>query len=123
MSSAQKLSRGDVVLLPIAFVSGKGSKVRPAVVVQNDSLNVRLNSTIVAIITSTNLRAAVEPTQQHVDVGSPDGSQSGLLHNSTIKCEHLDTVDQRDVVRVIGRLSPAMLGQLEVCLKAALEIA
>ena len=31
------VSRGDVVLLPIAFVSGQGTKVRPAVVVQNDN--------------------------------------------------------------------------------------
>ena len=63
------VSRGDVVLMPIGFVSGTGSKVRPAVVIQND------------------------------------------------------TVDQRDIVRVIGRVSQTMLIQLEVCLKAALEIA
>lgn len=123
MSSAQKLSRGDVVLLPIAFVSGKGSKVRPAVVVQNDDLNVRLNSTIVAIITSTSVRAHVERTQLLVEIGTADGTQTGLLHDSTVKCEHLDTVDQRDVVRTIGHFPAGMLVQLEACLKAALAIA
>jgi mRNA interferase MazF len=122
MSPVPKVSRGEVVLLLIAFVSGTGSKVRPAVVVQNDGLNTRLNSTIVAVITSTNLRAGVEPTQLYIDITLPDGQQTGLLHNSTIKCEHLDTVDQRDIARVIGRLSPVLLGQLEGCLKAALEI-
>jgi mRNA interferase MazF len=110
------------VLLPIAFVSGKGSKVRPVVVVQNDDLNVRLNSTIVAIITSTSVRAHVEPTQLYVDIGTEDGTQTGLLHDSTVKCEHLDTVDQRDVVRIIGRFPSGMLAKLESCLKAALEI-
>lgn len=123
MSYAHQISRGDVVLLPIAFVTGTGTKVRPAVVVQNDDLNARLQSTIVAIITSTNVRSHVEPTQLYIDVSSPDGRRTGLLHNSTVKCEHLDTVDRRDVVRVIGRFSPALLSQLEVCLKAALEIA
>ena len=122
MSFTRKVSRGDVVLLPIAFVSGVGSKVRPAVVVQNDNLNARLNSTVVAIITTTNVRARAQPSQLFIDLSTPDGRQTGLLHNSTVKCEHLDTVDQRDIVRVIGRFSPAMLAQLEGCIKAALEI-
>lgn len=114
------VSRGDVVLIPIAFVSGKGTKVRPAVVVQNDNLNARLNSTIVAVITSTNVRAHSEPTQLFVDVATPDGAQTGLLHGSTVKCEHLDTVDQRDVVRVIGRFSDLMIQKLDDCLQAAI---
>ena len=122
MSSTRRISRGDVVLLPIAFVSGAGSKVRPAVVVQTDALNPRLNSTMVAIVTSTNVRAQVEPTQFFIDISTPDGKQTGLLHDSTVKCEHLDTVDQRDIFRVIGQFSPAMLAQLETCLKAALEL-
>jgi mRNA interferase MazF len=116
------VSRGDVVLIPIAFVSGKGTKVRPAVVVQNDDLNARLNSTIVAIITSTNVRAHAEPTQLFVDVSTHDGGGTGLLHGSTVKCEHLDTVDQRDVVRVIGRFSASLIQQLDVCLKAAIDV-
>ena len=114
--------RGDVVLLPIAFVSGQGSKVRPAVVVQNDNLNRRLNSTVVAIITSTNSRVHAEPSQLFVDINTPDGMPTGLLHNSTVKCEHLDTVDQRSVVRVIGRFNVSLMTQLEVCIKAALEM-
>ena len=118
---AAKVSRGDVVLLPIAFVSGHGSKVRPAVVVQNDDLNVRLNSTVVAIITSTNQRASKEPTQLLVDTSSKDGKATGLLHDSTVKAEHLDT-DQRDILRVIGRFSDDLMRQLEVCITAALVI-
>ena len=121
MSFAQ-VTRGDVVLLPIAFVSGKGTKVRPAVVVQNDDLNARLKSTIVAVITSTNTRAHQEPTQLFIDISTADGGKTGLLHASTVKCEHLDTVDQGDLVRVIGRFSDALLQQLDVCLKAAVGL-
>jgi mRNA interferase MazF len=115
-----KVSRGDVVLLPIAFVSGQGTKVRPAVVLQNDNLNARLNSTVVAIITSTNTRAQTEPSQLFIEVSTTDGRQTGLLHDSTVKGEHIDTVDQRDVLRKIGTFSPALLQQLEGCVKAAL---
>lgn len=122
MSTGVRVSRGDVVLLPIAFVSGQGSKVRPAVVVQHDRLNAKLHSTVVAIITSTNQRAAAEPSQLFIDVSTPDGAQTGLLHNSTVKCEHLDTVDQRDIFRIIGRFSAALLQALESRLKAALDL-
>lgn len=121
-STMPKVSHGDVVLLPIAFVSGVGAKVRPALVVQNDNLNARLNSTVVAIITSTTARTQVEPTQLFIDLSTPDGKQTGLLHDSAVKCEHLDTVDQRDILRVIGRFSPTLLKQLEPCLKALLTL-
>jgi mRNA interferase MazF len=122
MSSAGRVRRGDVVLLPIAFVSGRGTKVRPAVVVQNDNLNARLNSTVVAIITSTTRRAHVEPSQLLIDLSTPEGRQTGLLHDSTVKCEHLDTVECRDIQRKIGQLSPRLLQSLESCLKAALSL-
>ena len=120
MSSGRKVKRGDIVLLPIAFVSGQGTKVRPAVVVQNDSLNNRLNSTVVAIITSTNVRSQQEPSQLYVDIATPEGKQSGLLNNSTIKAEHLDTVDQRDIVRVIGHLPEPIMRRLDQCIQSAL---
>ncbi len=121
MSDAIKVKRGDVVLLPISFVSGAGTKVRPALVVQDDSLNRRLHSTIVAIITTTNKRVAAEPSQLFIDVATPDGRTTGLLHNSTVKGEHLDTVDQRDVFRVIGRFTDSLMQQVEVCIKSALR--
>lgn len=121
MNIGLSVSRGDVVLLPISFVSGVGTKVRPAVVVQNDKLNRRLNSTVVAIITSTNSRAHAEPSQVFIDITTPDGQLSGLLHDSTVKGEHVDTVDQRDILRKIGHFSPALMEQVESAIKAAMD--
>ena len=65
-----RVQRGDVVLLPIAFTTGVGGKVRPALVVQSDHNNARLNATIVAIITKTTHRATTEATQLLIDVNS-----------------------------------------------------
>jgi mRNA interferase MazF len=117
-----KVQRGDVVLLPIGFTSGVGVKLRPALVVQSDHNNVRLNDTIVAIITKTTHRATREPTQLLIDVNTPEGRQSGLLHTSAVKCEHLVTVSMADISRVIGGLPPGTMTQIEGCLKAALAI-
>ncbi len=96
--------------------------MRPALVVQSDHNNVRLNDTIVAIITKTTHRATREPTQLLIDINTPDGQQSGLLHTSAVKCEHLDTVSMTDISRVIGSLPPATMMQIEGCLKASLAI-
>jgi mRNA interferase MazF len=117
-----KVQRGHVVLLPIGFTSGIGVKLRPALVVQSDHNNARLNDTIVAIITKTTHRATREATQLLIDISSPEGQQSGLLHTSAIKCEHLVTVSVADISRVIGSLPPATMTQIEGCLKAALAI-
>ncbi len=119
---APNVERGDVVLLPIAFVGTTGSKVRPAVVVQNDTLNAKLGSTIVAIVTSTNMRASVEPSQLFVDISQPGGFGTGLLHNSTVKCEHLDTVARTEMVRVIGRFSDELMERVDRCIESALAL-
>jgi mRNA interferase MazF len=79
-------------------------------------------NTIVAIITKTTHRATREPTQLLIDITTPEGRQSGLLHTSAIKCEHLAIVPIDDIIRVIGSLSPTTMTRVEGCLKAALAI-
>jgi mRNA interferase MazF len=44
------MKRGDVVLLDYPYSNGSGSKVRPALVIQNDRDNQRLSNTIVVLI-------------------------------------------------------------------------
>ena len=105
------VSRGDIVLLRFPFSDGTGSKVRPAVVVQSDRNNGRLGNTIVAMITSTTGRAA-ERTQLLIDLTTPEGRRSGLLHTSVIKCENLFTIHQGEILRTIGRLAPSVMPRL-----------
>ena len=115
------VARADVVLVDFPFASGAGQKVRPAVVVQNDANNRRLATTILAPITS-NVSHLNEPTQVAVDPTTPDGSQTGLLRPSAIKCENLATVETRLVRRKIGVLSASFLSQLETAIKDSLAI-
>lgn len=115
-------SRGDIVLAEMPYSDRSGLKVRPALVVQNDLNNRRLHDVILALITSTTHRATLEPTQLLIDITTPDGQRAGLLHTSAIKCEHLITLHQRFVKRVIGRLSPAVMQQVGDCLKVSLGL-
>ena len=115
------VNRGDVILTFVANVGQPGGKVRPAVVVQSDHNNARLNETIIATIRSNTSRIH-EATQMLIDIATPDGAASGLLHNSAVRGERLHSIAQADVRRVIGRMSATLMLEVNDCLKAALEL-
>ena len=117
-----KVSRGDVVLINHPFSDASGSKVRPALVLQNNRRNVALSETIVAIISKNARYVATDPTQLLIDLGTPDGKASGLNLSSAVKCGKLFTIDESLVFRRIGTLSPAFMSQIGDCLKSALEL-
>ena len=114
------VSRGDIVLVDYPFSDRTGSKVRPALVVQADTLNRRITDTILAAISRSTHRASA--TQLFIDISTPEGGGTGLRQNSMIQCENLLTYDQRLVITKIGQLSAPMLRQVNGCLKAALDL-
>jgi len=115
------IQRGDVVIVDFPFTSGQQSKVRPALVVQNDRDNQLLTKTIVAMI-SGNLRRAAEATHCLIDPGTSDGASSGLHGPSVVVCVNLYTLDQSDILRTVGHLSPTLMRNMNDCLKAALDV-
>ena len=113
--------RGDVVLVHYPFASGAGDSRRPALIVQNDQDNERLHNTIVAQIT-TNLSWANDSRHLFIDLSTPEGQQSGLLHDSVVSCINLATVHEDRMGRVIGHLLDSMIHRIDDCLKAALGL-
>jgi mRNA-degrading endonuclease toxin of MazEF toxin-antitoxin module len=65
--------RGDIILADLPFSDSSGAKRRPAIVVQCNRNNQRLDDVIVALITSATQRATMEPTQVLVDVTASEG--------------------------------------------------
>jgi mRNA-degrading endonuclease toxin of MazEF toxin-antitoxin module len=92
------------------FAAGRGAKVRPAVVVQNDRDNGRTTNTVVAMITSRTHRSN-QPTQVLIEIATPDGQQTGLV-----------TLEQTKVLRKLGRLTPTLWGQVAGALKATFDL-
>jgi len=115
------VTRGDVILTYVANMGAQGGKVRPALVVQSDHNNARLNETIIAAITS-NVSRVHEPTQLLIEVGTPEGAATGLLRDSAVRCDRLLTIPQGDIRRVIGRLSDALMLKINDCLKVSLGL-
>lgn len=101
--------------------AGTRGKRRPVLVVQSDIYNGRAPHAIVAEIT-TNLAAASDPTCLLIDISTPDGQASGLNQNSVVTCLFLATLNQDRIDPVIGKLSPAMMQQVDVCLKTAMAL-
>jgi mRNA interferase MazF len=115
------MKRGDVVAADFPFQDGPGSKVRPALVVQNDADNQLLENTILAMITG-NLRRADRRMAVLVDPGMADGNGCGLHGQSPVKCGNLATVNQKRVLKVIGKLSTNLMADVDDGLKAALDL-
>ena len=59
------MRRGDIVILDVPFSDRTGSKVRPALIVQDDDLNQHLTDTIIALITSSRRRFSARPPMAH----------------------------------------------------------
>lgn len=115
------VQRSDVVLVDFPFASGTSSKVRPALVIQNDRDNVRLVNTIIAQITGTTHRA-LETTQALIDLNTPEGRQSGLRFDSVVNCANLVTLDKSKILRRLGNLPDVLMRKVNDALKAALEL-
>src|SRR2546428_650622 len=115
------VQRGDVVLVDYPFAAGGGTKVRPALVIQNDRDNQRLLNTIVAQITSVT-RRALEPTQVLIEIAVPAGQQSGLRQDSVVNCINVLTLDRGKILRKLGSVPDHLMHQVNNCLKAALEL-
>jgi len=114
------VSRGDVVLVDYPFSDRTGSKVRPALVVQADTLNRRITDTVLASISRSTHRASA--TQLFIDISMPEGGATGLRQNSMIQCENLLTYDQRLIICKIGQLSTPLMQRANECLKVALDL-
>jgi mRNA interferase MazF len=112
--------RGDVVIVDF-YPTDPRAKVRPALVVQNDRDNARMQRTIVVQITS-NVSRSHEDTQYLIDSTHPDWAISGLRLPSAVNAANLVTVARQQVTHVIGGLSVATMQQIGARLRAALGL-
>jgi mRNA interferase MazF len=110
--------RGNVVLVDYPFSAG-GTKVRRALVVQNDRDNLRLLNTIIVQLSSNTSR--VHLATQHLIVKALEPG-SELMRDSGVIATNLLALYQGDVLRVLGQLSAEAMKHVDDCLRAALDI-
>lgn len=114
------MTRGDVYLVRIPHPPGVRGKRRPAVVVQSDAYAGAIGTAVVAEATS-NLLLRSDPACLFVAASSPEGQAAGLKQDSVFSCLMLSTVGGLSGPK-IGTLSPALMRQLDDCLRVALGL-
>ena len=116
--SAPKLSRGDVVLVRFPFTDLAGTKLRPAVVVSPGGIG---QDVILAAVSSA-IPKAVLPTDPLVEDTAPEFPRSGLRRTSIIRLHKLVTLEQRLVVRRLGRIGDNLQGEVDKRLRLSLGV-
>ncbi len=55
-----------------------------------------------------------------IEIATPEGVQSGLLHDSLVSCINLATIHEDRIAKVIGSFSGLTMQKVNECLKTAL---
>ncbi|MGQ0771459.1 MAG: type II toxin-antitoxin system PemK/MazF family toxin [Nitrososphaerota archaeon] len=102
------INQRDIVLLTFPFSDLKGSKVRPAIVLSNNSYNKKSEDMVVVPLT-TNLRMEKYDallTNQELEIGN-------LVADSKIKVDRIFSVNKKLVRMNIGRVNKQVLEKIK----------
>ena len=107
------MKRGDVVIVSLP---GDYGKPRPAVVLQNDRLEGRLESYVIALLTTFDERAKV----LRIDV-SPN-PENGLKRDSKVMVDKLYAIQAHRIHQHIGKLDVSAMNAIDRALMLLLDL-
>ncbi len=114
--------RGDVVLIAFPYIQDfTKSKVRPAVVIQNDVGNVHSDNLILASITSQ-VPEQEFPVHYRVYAGSLIAKEAGLDLDCIVKAETIITIPKSRVIEKIGSFPAEAMAEVDRCLRVSLQL-
>ncbi|MDN5929090.1 MAG: type II toxin-antitoxin system PemK/MazF family toxin [Hyphomicrobiales bacterium] len=107
------MKRGDIVIVSLP---GDYGKPRPAVVLQNDKFEGRLESYIIALLTTFDegakvLRITAAPTEDN-----------GLRKQSKVMVDKLYAIPEHRIHQYVGRLEPTIMRQIDRALMMMLDL-
>ena len=112
-----KIQRGDIFLCDLNPAIGYEQKgVRPVLVLQNDTINKRLKTVMVAPAT-TNLKA-----KRFLLTVFVSSKQSGLPQDSVILLNQIRTVDKRRLKKKMGHLGTDLMNQVAQAIRLAFDL-
>ncbi len=111
-----RYNRGDVILVPFPFSDQTVTKKRPAVIVSSDKYNVISQDIVIMAITGQ-MRGRLGVGEFLIE----DWQPAGLLKPSAVKSA-ISTIEQRLVLKLLGRFSSEDLSTLEKALKELLDL-
>ncbi len=118
-----ELKRGDIVLVyyPLISTGLSERKLRPAVIVQCDKNNLRLNDVILIPLTSKS-KEKLEKTYTFISKNSPEGIEAGIRLDSVIKAETILTLPKSLISKKIGYLPSSVIKKVNKCLAFSIQL-
>ena len=105
------LQKGDLVLLPFPFTDLSATKLRPAIVLWTNNIDVT-----VCFISSQSLNN-ISSEEFIIEAGHSEFKQTGLKVNSKVIIPKIVTIQKNLIKRKLGYLGTNYLNQLNQCLK------
>lgn len=102
-------NQGDVVLVPFPFTNLQTIKRRPAVIISADWFNKAHRDCVVVAITS---KIPPQLSRDNLQLSDIDLQSAGLPKKSIIKTGKIITLEQRLIIKTIGKLPNATLDAL-----------
>jgi mRNA interferase MazF len=100
--------RGEVWMVSLDPIRGsEQAGTRPALILQNDSIN-RFTTTVIAIPLTTNLSRAALPSALFLPHG-----EGGLPADSVLLCHQTPSLDKVRLIRRLGKVSNETLAEVE----------
>lgn len=122
MSEEGAFRRGDVVLVSFPYVTNPArSKLRPAVVVQNDVGN-RFSPNLIVAAISSQIPIRHYPTNVVVRHEPPGAEGTGLGRDSVVQAEVILTIPKGSVARGLGRFDGSTMLAVDQCLRVSLGL-
>ncbi|MEK6833766.1 MAG: type II toxin-antitoxin system PemK/MazF family toxin [Nanoarchaeota archaeon] len=112
-----RIRRGDIIIANFEPVKGsEQGGVRPALVIQNNISNEYSPTTIIVPITS---KRQLKNYVTNVPILSKD---SKLKKDSLILCNQIRTIDKLRIKKIISRLDPYLMFQVDLAIKISLGL-
>jgi mRNA interferase MazF len=105
------MPKGDIVLIPFPFTDLSGNKLRPALVLAENPLDI----TVSFITTQLQWQ---EPT----DIMLQPQTKNGIKKLSIVRLSKIATIDKSLIVGIIGSMSPSQVIELNQKLKSIFQI-
>jgi mRNA interferase MazF len=112
MSNAYK--RGDIIAVPFPFTDLSSSKLRPALIISNDSIS-NTGDVVIVMITSQNKEDGYTISITELDVNE------ALPKNSFVRCHRIATIDQSIIYKKIGEATPDFTNKIVGLIQAILK--
>ena len=110
------IQRGDIFFVDFGITVGSvQGRLRPVVVIQNDTGNKHSPTLIVATITSKANKKRQMPT--HIVF-----NMEGLTRESIVQLEQITTIDKQQIINYVGAMPEAVMKQINNAVKISLAL-